>query len=76
MILGLGIPSLLGLASSYDVSIEYCVAKWDYKSRNQRMSSGDVELSFSKGDKMKILSIPNENWLKVQLVSNNEVLLL
>jgi len=43
------------------------VAKYDYVSRGLNMTSGDKDLSFSKGDVMKVLKDFENNWVRVSL---------
>lgn len=47
------------------------IAKFDYKALGKQTSSGDVDISFKKNDRMRIVSfLPNnEHWLKVELSS-------
>ena len=47
------------------------VALWDYAPKSLRMSTGDIALSMKKGDKMTVVDICPNDWLKVSL--NNSI---
>lgn len=44
---------------------KWVVAKFEYKASGVPMSTGDVDLSFGKGDTMRVVEVCPNNWLKV-----------
>jgi uncharacterized protein YgiM (DUF1202 family) len=62
---------------SFEQSIEaehFVLARWDYVAKGIKMSSGDVDLSFKKGQRMKVLAICPNEWLRVEFNENTGVI--
>jgi len=51
------------------------VGKWDYQARNVIMSNGDPELSFKRGQQMKLLKVLSSDWLRVEMVDESNTML-
>eukprot|EP01117_Protostelium_nocturnum_P009844 TRINITY_DN3510_c0_g1_i1.p1 TRINITY_DN3510_c0_g1~~TRINITY_DN3510_c0_g1_i1.p1 ORF type:complete len:948 (+),score=371.20 TRINITY_DN3510_c0_g1_i1:310-3153(+) len=65
--------STVSSKSNSDSHTEIATGLWDYNSSGTTMSSGDVDISFKKGDIMRILETCPNSWLKVQHLSTGEV---
>lgn len=51
------------------------IGKWDYQARNVIMSNGDPELSFKRGQQMKLLKVLSSDWLRVEMVIDSNTML-
>ncbi|PRP86791.1 hypothetical protein PROFUN_05008 [Planoprotostelium fungivorum] len=61
------------LSSLHSTVHDLATAIWDYQATGQQMSSGDTDISLSRGDVVRVLDSCPNSWLKVQKVTNAEI---